>query len=145
MSFETLSMFLNCNNLFAKIKNKHFHLLFRKIKKYFIIANYNLIWLVVDIAFFMAEIVLELFFAEYLSFQFMQKCNIFWWSISFVGSGISNLSDYQELLGIWRLDVNRLAIVALLKNPKLYGLFLWAAFNCLNARATLRRQFTFYH
>ena len=28
---------------------------------------------------------------------------------------------------------------------KLYGPFLWMGFNCLKARATLRRQFTFYH
>ena len=28
---------------------------------------------------------------------------------------------------------------------KLYGPFLWMGFNCLNARATSRRQFTFYH
>ena len=28
---------------------------------------------------------------------------------------------------------------------KLYGPFLWMGFNCLKARATSRRQFTFYH
>ena len=28
---------------------------------------------------------------------------------------------------------------------KLYGPFLWMAFNCLKARATSRRQFTFYY
>ena len=28
---------------------------------------------------------------------------------------------------------------------KLYGPFLWTGFNCLKARATSRRQFTFYH
>ena len=27
---------------------------------------------------------------------------------------------------------------------KLYGPFSWMGFNCLKARATLRRQFTFY-
>ena len=31
------------------------------------------------------------------------------------------------------------------KTFKLYGLFLGTAFNCLKARATSRRQFTFYH
>ena len=31
------------------------------------------------------------------------------------------------------------------KNFKLYGPFLWMGFNCLKARATSRRQFTFYH
>ena len=31
------------------------------------------------------------------------------------------------------------------KNIKLYGPFLWMGFNCLKARATSRRQFTFYH
>ena len=31
------------------------------------------------------------------------------------------------------------------KKKKLYGLFLWMGFNCLKARATSRRQFTFYH
>ena len=37
-----------------------------------------------------------------------------------------------------------LEITALLK--KLYGpFFLWMGFNCLKARATSRRQFTFYH
>ena len=30
------------------------------------------------------------------------------------------------------------------KKKKLYGLFLWMGFNCLKARATSRRQFTFY-
>ena len=28
---------------------------------------------------------------------------------------------------------------------KLYGPFLWMGFNCLKARATSRRQLTFYH
>ena len=28
---------------------------------------------------------------------------------------------------------------------KLYGSFLWMGFNCLKARTTSRRQFTFYH
>ena len=32
-----------------------------------------------------------------------------------------------------------------LKKKKLYGPFLWMGFNCLKARATLRKQFTFYH
>ena len=31
------------------------------------------------------------------------------------------------------------------KNPQLYGPFLWMGLNCLKARATSRRQFTFYH
>ena len=31
------------------------------------------------------------------------------------------------------------------KNFKLYGPFLWMGFNCLKARATSRKQFTFYH
>ena len=30
------------------------------------------------------------------------------------------------------------------KKKKLYGPFLWMRFNCLKARATSRRQFTFY-
>ena len=32
-----------------------------------------------------------------------------------------------------------------LEKKNLYGPFLWMRFNCLKARATLRRQFTFYH
>ena len=32
-----------------------------------------------------------------------------------------------------------------LKKKQLYGPFLWMGFNCLKARATSRRQFTFYH
>ena len=28
---------------------------------------------------------------------------------------------------------------------KFYGPFLWMGFNCLKARATSRKQFTFYH
>ena len=32
-----------------------------------------------------------------------------------------------------------------IKNNKLYGLFLWIGFNCLKARATSRRQFSFYY
>ena len=31
------------------------------------------------------------------------------------------------------------------KKKQLYGPFLWMGFNCLKARATSRRQFTFYH
>ena len=31
------------------------------------------------------------------------------------------------------------------KTFKLYGPFFWMGFNCLKARATSRRQFTFYH
>ena len=31
------------------------------------------------------------------------------------------------------------------KKPQLYGPFLWMGLNCLKARATSRRQFTFYH
>ena len=31
------------------------------------------------------------------------------------------------------------------KKKKLYGPFLWMGFNCLKAKATLRRQITFYH
>ena len=31
------------------------------------------------------------------------------------------------------------------KTTKLYGSFLWMGFNCLKARATSRRQFSFYH
>ena len=31
------------------------------------------------------------------------------------------------------------------KKKKLYGPFLWIGFNCLKARSTFRRQFTFYH
>ena len=31
------------------------------------------------------------------------------------------------------------------KTRKLYDLFLWMGFNCLKARATEKRQFTFYH
>ena len=31
------------------------------------------------------------------------------------------------------------------KTSKLYGPLLWMGFNCLKARATLRKQFTFYH
>ena len=35
--------------------------------------------------------------------------------------------------------------MVLLLKKKLYGPFLWMGFNCLKARATSRRQFTFYH
>ena len=31
------------------------------------------------------------------------------------------------------------------KKKQLYGPFLWMGFNCLKARATLGRQFTFYY
>ena len=31
------------------------------------------------------------------------------------------------------------------KKKNLYGPFLWMGFNCLKAKGTLRRQFTFYH
>ena len=32
-----------------------------------------------------------------------------------------------------------------LEKKKLYGPFIWMGFNCLKARVTPRRQFTFYH
>ena len=31
------------------------------------------------------------------------------------------------------------------KKKKLYGPFSWIGFNCLKARVTLKREFTFYH
>ena len=31
------------------------------------------------------------------------------------------------------------------ENKKLYGPFFWMGFNCFKAKATPRRQFTFYH
>ena len=48
------------------------------------------------------------------------------------------------------IDIMALRVLTILhlqiKKKKLYGpLFLWMGFNCLKAKATLRRQFTFYH
>ena len=40
---------------------------------------------------------------------------------------------------------NETEVVLRLSLKKLYGPFLWMGFNCLKARATSRRQFTFYH
>ena len=48
-----------------------------------------------------------------------------------------HLALYLERLGY--------EFVAAFFKKKLYGLFLCMGFNCLKARATSRRQFTFYH
>ena len=46
----------------------------------------------------------------------------------------------EVLLSIWQFHYQELMFL-----KKLYGPFLWTGFNCLTARATLRRQCTFYH
>ena len=51
--------------------------------------------------------------------------------------GIKNMIAYMLVCEILRL---RLKL-----KKKLYGLFLWMGFKDLKARATSRRQFTFYH
>ena len=44
-----------------------------------------------------------------------------------------------------QLAVNHTGLYLSSVKKKLYGPFLWMGFNCLKARATSRRQFTFYH
>ena len=46
------------------------------------------------------------------------------------------LSKGNLVFGVWQF---------LILKKKMYGPFLWIGFNCLKARATSRRQFTFYH
>ena len=57
----------------------------------------------------------------------------------------------QETYSALSADIQTYNHDTVLKPPsldikkKLYGPFLWMGFNCLTARATSRRQFTFYH
>ena len=44
-----------------------------------------------------------------------------------------------------RGGITDLPLSGTLLKKKLYGPFLWIGFNCLKARATSRRHFTFYH
>ena len=43
------------------------------------------------------------------------------------------------------LSTEKCCFDTLVVKKKLYGPFLWMGFSCLKARATSRRQFTFYH
>ena len=52
----------------------------------------------------------------------------------------------EKVVSFIKKTYNKSYIVSLKKKKKkLYGPFLWMGFNCLKARATSRRQFTFYH
>ena len=57
----------------------------------------------------------------------------------------------KKPINICDVNVDNIVISKLVKTTikklkkKLYGPFLWMGFNCLKARATSRRQFTFYH
>ena len=46
---------------------------------------------------------------------------------------------------IKKIEMKAVKVPTKKKKKKLYGPFLWMGFNCLKARATSRRQFTFYH
>ena len=50
-----------------------------------------------------------------------------------------------DLVQLTHIEKKNLKEMQSLKKKKLYGPFLWMGFNCLKARATSRRQFTFYH
>ena len=73
----------------------------------------------------------------------------------FIAFGISKVFDRIWHAGLLqKLHSHRVAGLSLLSNrqlqvvltlKKIYGPYLWMGFNCLKARATLRRQFTFYH
>ena len=52
-------------------------------------------------------------------------------------------STYSKLLS--SLDFLHQNLLNQNNKKKNYGPFLWMGFNCLKARATSRRQFTFYH
>ena len=57
---------------------------------------------------------------------------------------LNNWGDYHDLY----VQSDTLLLADVFENfrkKKLYGPFLWMGFNCLKARATSRRQFTFYH
>ena len=56
---------------------------------------------------------------------------------------ISNIYLFSLKFLVSQLSIYFLRYFAILK--KLYGPFLWMGFNCLKARATLGRQFIFYH
>ena len=53
------------------------------------------------------------------------------------------LTFYSHMKQLCKKVANKLD--ALARKKKLYGPFLWMGFNYLKARATSRRQFTFYH
>ena len=69
----------------------------------------------------------------------------------FVAFGISKAFDRVWHAGLLqKLHSHGVPGLSLLSNRKLqvvltYGPYLWIGFNCLKARATLRRQFAFYH
>ena len=79
--------------------------------------------------------------SNFLKFSTMNKCYI----LKIKWSNILKLK-YAFLLFI-RLEIEIAVKVGLcLLRRKLYVPFLWIGFNCcLKARATLRRQYTFYH
>ena len=57
------------------------------------------------------------------------------------------MGDLCLMLGFLGNFSGFLAIFQVLgrKDKKNYGPFLWMAYNCLKARATSRKRFTFYH
>ena len=81
------------------------------------------------------------------SFSFNNK-NISKWK----STGVFNGTDYYNMNGIENtkkempiLKNDERLYVFKKKKKKLSGPFLWMGFNCLKARATSRKQFTFYH
>ena len=56
---------------------------------------------------------------------------------------VLHFSFYSEIK-MFTVFLDHCAMMAL-DQKKLYCSFLWIGCNCLKARATLRRQFTFYH
>ena len=52
--------------------------------------------------------------------------------------------EWQIKTSVWVFHLSLNDTVAI-KKKKIYGPFLWMGFNCLKARSTSRRQFTFYH
>ena len=62
------------------------------------------------------------------------------------------LKDISDKMNVWadqaETGIASIATFTMMyggRKKKLYGPLLWMGFNCLIARATSRRQFTFYH
>ena len=60
-------------------------------------------------------------------------------------STIKNISQSMAQWGPYGYAINLYICFTIQCEVSIFGPFLWMGFNCLKARATSRRQFTFYH
>ena len=90
--------------------------------------------------FFASSLCHDLFIQTFSQFpyqKFMVFCKKY---ISWLGSYIEQMSNAMTANAKCTVTWKYVG-----QKKYLYGLFLWMGFNCLKAKATSRRQFTFYH